>query len=129
MSSKVQLNIIIPIGLLVLVFLAVQGLSRISALTPARGNTIDARSLAGSDWIERHPVALKLNFYAGSDWIERHSPSLSSKSLAGSDWVERHPPVVSKAGFYAGSDLVERHPSIYYTGSDWIERHSGQPTQ
>jgi len=129
MSSKVQLNIIIPIGLLVLVFLAVQGLSRISALTPARGNAIDARSLAGSDWIERHPVALKLNFYAGSDWIERHSPSLSSKSLAGSDWVERHPPVVSKAGFYAGSDLVERHPSIYYTGSDWIERHSGQPTQ
>ena len=129
MSTKVQLNLIVPIGLLVLIFLAVQGLSRISALTPARGNTIDARSLAGSDWIERHPVALKLNFYAGSDWIERHPPSLSSKSLAGSDWFERHPQVVVKAGFYPGSDFAERHPSNFYTGSDWIERHPGQLTR
>jgi len=30
-------------------------------------------SLAGSDWIERHPALdTQASYYAGSDWIERH---------------------------------------------------------
>ncbi len=45
-------------------------------------------SLAGSDWIERHPVvATQTPNYVGSDWIERHP----STYYVGSDWIERHP--------------------------------------
>jgi hypothetical protein len=58
-------------------------------------------SLAGSDWIERHPIL-----------------ATPSPSLTGSDWIERHP-----SGYYTNSDWIERHPSGYYTNSDWIERH------
>jgi hypothetical protein len=38
--------------------------------------------LAGSDWIERHPVLVTQSSYlAGSDWVERHPNTYSA-------WIE-----------------------------------------
>lgn len=122
MSTKSLFKIMIAFGLVVVVFLAVQTEFRTSALSLAKGEAMITRSLAGSDWIERHPS----NYYAGSDWIERHPVSLRLNKYIGSDWIERHPSPTVDAAAYAGSDWIERHPSKYYTGSDWIERHSNQ---
>ena len=103
MSTKVLFKVMIPLALLVVVFLAVQVVSKTSASSPA--NAITLRSLVGSDWIERHPGRLGSDYYAGSDWFERHQPVLKEASnLTGSDWIERH-------------------SSNPYDGSDWIERH------
>jgi cbb3-type cytochrome oxidase subunit 3 len=126
MSNKSLLKFIGAFGVLamLLIFLGVNYVPRISALPSAKENAVDAAYYAGSDWIERHPPAVvNPNYYAGSDWIERHP----SNYYAGSDWIERHPSVAAKAVNYAGSDWIERHPSNYYVGSDWIERHPGQP--
>ncbi len=140
MSTKVFLKAILPVGLLLVVFLAAPIVSGKSALAPARGNAvtamgqdasfkIDPRSarpelnnLAGSDYIERHPS----NYFAGSDYIDRHPLVVSIENFTGSDWIERHPAnlfsVVNK-DILAGSDYIERHPSNYFTGSDYGERH------
>ena len=133
MSNKLFLKIFVAFGMLamLLIFLGVKYVPRISALPLAKENTLNTAKYAGSDYIERHPsVVGKAVDYAGSDWIERH-PSMVGKvvNYAGSDWIERHPSAVVNPMNYAGSDWIERHPSNYYSNSDWIERHPGQPNQ
>ncbi len=127
MSNKNLLKFVVAFGVLamLLIFLGVNSVPRISALSSAKENAVDVAKYAGSDWIERHPpVVIDADYYAGSDWIERHPPVvIDADYYAGSDWIERHPPVIIDADYYAGSDWIERHPSNYYAGSDWIERH------
>jgi hypothetical protein len=93
---------------IVLIFLGVNFVPRIFASSSPQKNAVDSvsiarsnysnelyprsissqLSLAGSDWIERHPVvATQSSYLAGSDWIERHPSTYLTKS----DWSERHP--------------------------------------
>ncbi len=110
MAGKSLVKIVIALGILafVLIFLGVNFVPRIFAssfntaddaapVVAIRSNytnesyqrsIIPQLSLAGSDWIERHPALDTLaSYYAGSDWIERHP----SNYFTNSDWVERHP--------------------------------------
>ena len=95
MSNKVLIKLGVASGVLamLLIFLGVNNVPRISAETSGKENAVNAAIYAGSDWIERHPsVISRPAIYAGSDWIERH-PSVISRPViyAGSDWIERHP--------------------------------------
>jgi len=133
MSNKNLLKFVAAFGVLamLMIFLGVNYVPRISALSSAKEYAVDAAEYAGSDYFQRHPsVPAKAVNYAGSDWIERH-PSMVGEAVnyAGSDWIERHPSVATRTNYFVGSDWVERHPSNYYSNSDWIERHPGQPDQ
>lgn len=70
MSNKILLKSLVAFGILamLLIFLGVNYVPRISALSSAKENVADAARYAGSDWTERHPS----NYYSNSDWIERH---------------------------------------------------------
>ena len=135
MSNKFLPKFIVAFGVLaiILTFLGVNYVPRISALSSANENAVDAAKYAGPDYIERHQPAVTnpLND-AGSDWVERHTPALAnSLKYAGSDWVERHQPVVANPMNDAGPDWVERHqPAVAnplnYAGPDWVERHMEQ---
>jgi hypothetical protein len=127
MFNKIGFKLVAAFSVLavLLVFLGVTFVPRISAGSSAPDKALTAAYYMGSDWIERHPTGLGLNYYAGSDWIERHPAGLPANYYAGSDWIERHPASQS-ASYYAGSDWIERHPSSYYDNSDWIERHPEQ---
>ena len=59
MSGKILLKFVVAFGLLatLLIFLGVNYVPRISALSSARGNSVDAAKYAGSDYFERHPFA------------------------------------------------------------------------
>ena len=108
MRNKSLLKIVVAFGLLamILIFLGVNYVPIISAFSSSNENTVDAAKYVGSDYIERHPLAIA-----------------RSINYAGSDWIERHPSAVVQSINYTGSDWIERHPSNYYSNSDWIERH------
>jgi hypothetical protein len=111
MSNKVLLKFVVAFGTLVvvLIFLGMNYVPRISALSSANENGMAAVNYVGSDYIERHPAAV-----------------VRAANYTGSDYIERHPSSVARPVIYAGSDYIERHTSNYYDNSDWIERHAGQ---
>jgi hypothetical protein len=124
MSRKNLFEILIGLALLVLLVLAVQ-LGAGSQTAAAENEAILSARLAGSDWIERHPVIASPARYIGSDWVERNP----SRFYTGSDFFERHRPAAANPADYTGSDWIERNPSRFYTGSDYYERHPAQPTR
>ncbi len=64
---------------MLLIFLGVNYVPRISALSSAKENAVDAAKYAESDFIERHPPAVaRPENNTGSDWIERH-PSTAAR--------------------------------------------------
>ncbi len=87
MSTKVLFKTMVPLGLLVVVFLAAQIVSGKPASAPVKENAITVQS---------QDAAFK---------IDPRSASPKSNNLAGSDWIERHP-----SNYFAGSDFFERHP-------------------
>jgi hypothetical protein len=81
---------------MLLIFLGVNYVPRISAETSGKENAVNAAIYAGSDYIERYPSANTNSArYAGSDWIERH-PSVISKGHTFDatfiKWVTTTPP-------------------------------------
>jgi hypothetical protein len=124
MSTKVLFKMMLPFGLLAVVFLATQIASSKSAIAPAEKAVAVDQSIAGPEIMDNLTASQKSNYYAGSDYIERHPPaSLDADYFAGSDWIERHP-----SNFFAGSDYIERHPPMttvtkYLAGSEWFESH------
>ncbi|MEJ2601611.1 MAG: hypothetical protein P8Z00_25025 [Anaerolineales bacterium] len=60
MSGKSLLKVVIAFGLLsvILIFLGVNYVPRISALTSSKENVVDDAKYAGSDYFERHPAAV-----------------------------------------------------------------------
>lgn len=70
MTNKILLKFVVAFGVLamLLVFLGVNYAPRISALSSAKENAVDAAKNAGPDYIERHPsiVAKPVN-YAGAE--------------------------------------------------------------
>ena len=111
MSNKNLTKFVVAFGVLamLLIFLGVNYVPRISALSSAKENTLYAAKFVGSDYFERHPSAVA-----------------NPMNYAGSDWIERHPPAVANPVNFDNSDWFERHPSNYYSNSDWIERHPEQ---
>ncbi len=91
MSNKIILRLVVVFGVLalLLMFLGVNYVPRISALSSAKENAVDAAKNTGSDYIEQHPliVAKPVNY-------------------AGSDWIERHPSIVAKPVNYAGAEVA-----------------------
>ena len=81
MSTKNSIKFVVAFGVLavLLIFLGVNYVPRISALPSANENVVVVAKYAGSDWIERHPstVAKPAN-YIGSDWIERHPSTVAT---------------------------------------------------
>jgi hypothetical protein len=109
MDTKSLLKFVAAFGLVavVLIFLGVNYVPRISASSSANGNIVGAAIQIRPDYIdELYPRAIA-----------------SQLSLTGSDWIERHPSAVTQPLNYTGSDWIERHPSNYYRNSDWVERH------
>src|SRR4030043_265341 len=146
MSTKSLLKLVVAFGLLamLLIFLGVNYVPRISASSSTKGNIADVAiqarpdyidesfpraivpqlSFGGSDWFERHPsAAIKLGSSAVSDFLNHHPFAVIQQLDAGSDFLNRHPFDVTQKLNYAGSDWIERNPSNYYSKSDWIERH------
>jgi hypothetical protein len=70
MSDKIFIKLVVVFGVLavLLIFLGVNYVPRISALSSANENVVDVANYAGSDWIERHPstVAKPVN-YTGAE--------------------------------------------------------------
>jgi len=70
MSNKIFIKFVVVFGVLamLLIFLGVNYVPRISALSSANENVVDVANYAGSDWIERHPstVAKPVN-YTGAE--------------------------------------------------------------
>ncbi len=122
MSTKILLKLRIAFGAVavLLVFLGLYFVPRVSADNKANANTITRLAAAGAI------LSLPANYYVNSDWIERHPSSISLDAIFGqsssyyhnSDWIDRHP-----SNYDTGSDWIERHQSTYYSGTDWIERH------
>jgi hypothetical protein len=106
---------------IVLIFLGVNYVPKINALTLPQRNSVAAINLVRPNYVnESYPrsIAPQLSL-AGSDWIERHPVLLTQAGyLAGSDWIERHP-----STYLVNSDWIERHPSPNYINSDWLKRH------
>jgi hypothetical protein len=91
MSKKTILNfgIAFVILALVLIFLGVNYVPRVSASSSAAENVVVAGKQIRIDYIDEHyprAIALPLSFVR-SDWIERHP----SNYYINSDWIERHP--------------------------------------
>jgi hypothetical protein len=109
MSKKSLIQLVVAFGLLaiVLIFLGVNYVPRIYALSSDNGNVVDNARLARPNYVNEG--------YQRSIMIQQ--------SYFGSDWIERHPVSVSQLASYINSDWIERHPSNYYNNSDWIERH------
>jgi len=100
-SSILKILAAVLVLAVVLIFLGVNYVPQISALTPGDQTLSKAAAVAIID-LERVPVgANELSKYAGSDWVERNA-----------------------SNYYGGSDWAERNASNYYSGSEWIERHS-----
>ncbi len=93
---------------IVLIFLGVNFVPRMFASSSPQKNAVDSVSVARSNYSnELYPRSISSQLsLAGSDWIERH-PALAIKSLSltGSDWIERHP-----SYYLTRSDWAERHP-------------------
>jgi hypothetical protein len=110
MSNKGLLKVGAAVALLaiVLIFLGVNYVPQIFASSSPQKNTVDSVLSTRPDYTnELYPRAISSQLsLAGSDWIERH-PILATPdpSLRGSDWIERHP-----SGYYTNSDWIERHP-------------------
>jgi hypothetical protein len=80
MSNKGLLKFVVALGFLTMlvIFLGVNYVPRISALSSAEENILNAAKYAGSDYFERHsPAVTNPRIYTGSDWIERHPPMVS----------------------------------------------------
>jgi len=108
MANKSLLKFVVAFGLLaiLLIFLGVNYVPRISASSSSTNNTVDAMNQAGSDYINQYyPRAILPQGYS-----------------TGSDWLNHHPYEITSSLDYTGSDWIERHSSNYYTNSDWIER-------
>ena len=96
---------------IVLIFLGVNYVPKIFALSSSRGNASDPLIVTRLNYVdELYPRAIAPQLsLAGSDWIERHPLVIASQmSLAGSDWIERHPLVIASQVSFAGSDPLER---------------------
>jgi hypothetical protein len=151
MSTKTLVKFIAAFGILalVLIFLGVNYVPRISAFSSAKESVVDSSSLARSNYVnELYPrsIALQLS-YSGSDYFERHASQLvKSIGYTGSDFYQRHATELAKtigdggAEFLnhhpfaslqlrsAGSEFLNHHPfavtqGLRYVGSDWIDRH------
>jgi hypothetical protein len=88
-KSIYQLGAALVLLALVLIFLGVNYVPRIYAVSSAGSSVVVAGKQTRFDYIdERYPRAIALQLsYVGSDWIDRHPSSYYSNS----DWVERHP--------------------------------------
>jgi hypothetical protein len=108
MTKKSILKFGVAFGLLaiLLIFLGVNYVPSISALSSPKGSIGDASIQARPDYNnERFPRSISpQRFYTASDFLNHHPFSITQQ-------VD-----------YTGSDYIERHPSNYYTYSDWIER-------
>lgn len=110
MSNKVlpKVGAALVLLALVLIVLGVNYVPRIFAFSSPQRISEDAVKLVRPNYIdELYPRAISQQLsLAGSDWIERH-PVLATETpvIVGSDWIERHPSI-----YYNNSDWVERHP-------------------
>lgn len=73
----------------VLIVLGVNFVPQIYARSPSRQTSLETAKLPRADFVdERYPRAIVPQLsLAGSDWIERHPTNY----FTGSDWIERHP--------------------------------------
>lgn len=131
MSTKSLFRIVVSAIVLTSILLGVKAISNASSKVGTPDGSMSEVKLAGSDYIERHPAAVRPpNYYLGSDWIEHHPAAVRPANYyLGSDWIERHPEIARPLNYYIGSDWIERHPNDPYAGSDWIERHPTQPNR
>ena len=109
MTNKGLLKVVVALGLVavLLVFLGVNFVPRISAFSSVGNNKLDTAKYRGSDYIERHPSI----YYRNSDWVERHPVGSFGPGLYdNSEWILQHMSEAAKAKYYAGSDWIERHP-------------------
>ena len=86
-SSIIKITAALFVLAVVLIFLGVNYVPRISALTSgsqAESNAATVTNLGLEDVSVGATVNSK---YAGSDWVERNT----SVFYTGSDWIERHP--------------------------------------
>jgi hypothetical protein len=110
MSSRLILRVgaAVVILAIVLIFLGVNFVPRIFASSSSQRNISNSISLTRPNYVDeryQRAIAPQLSL-AGSDWIERHPVLVTQSSyLTGSDWVERHP-----SNYYSNSDWIERHP-------------------
>ena len=133
MSTKTLVKFIAAFGILalVLIFLGVNYVPRISAFSSVKESVVDSSSLVRSNYVnERYPrsIALQLS-YSGSDYFERHASQLiKSIGYTGSDFYQRHASELAKTIGSGGSEFLNHHPfavtqGLSYVGSDYYERH------
>ena len=115
MSKKNLLKYGIAIGLvaIILIFLGVNYVPRISAFSPAKESIVNKAVQIPS---ERYQQAIILRRYAGSDWIERHPAALVQPlNDALSDYYE---PITSNR--FSASDYYETITSYPFSSSDYL---------
>jgi hypothetical protein len=110
MSNKIIIKFVFAFGVLaiLLMFLGVNYVPRISALSLTRENVMDPSKDAMPDYIERHlPAISNPERNTSPDWIERHLPAVSNPVRnTAPDWIERHPPIVSKPMNKVGTEVT-----------------------
>lgn len=115
MSTKTLIKFLAAFGILalVLIFLGVNYVPRISAFSSAKQSVVDTSSQARSNYVnELYPrsIALQLS-YSGSDYFERHASQLvKSIGYTGSDFYQRHASEITKAIGSGGSEFLNHHP-------------------
>jgi hypothetical protein len=125
--NKNIIKIVFGLGLvaILLIFLGVNYVPRISALTASQGDTSNVTTITRSDYRNEYfqRSIIHISKYAGSDWIERH-PIVSSASLrlAGSDIIERHPISSDSLLRFTGYGSRESNPDYYRDDAGYYKR-------
>ena len=108
LKNTIKVGAAVVVLAIVLIFLGVNYVPQIYALSTNKTNTVDAVIQTRPNYTNEQYARgiVPLMIYGKSDWIERHPSS-----------------------YFTNSDWIERHPSSYFTNSDWVERHPQPPTQ
>ena len=132
MSTKTLIKFLAAFGILalVLIFLGVNYVPRISAFSSAKKSVVDTSSQARSNYVnELYPrsIAPQLSF-TGSDFFERHASELvKSIGYTGSDFYQRHASELAKTIGSGGSEFLNHHPfaslQVRLAGSEFLNHH------
>jgi hypothetical protein len=132
MSTKTLIKWLAAFGILalVLIFLGVNYVPRISAFSSVKESVVDTSSQARSNYVnELYPRSIGLQLsYSGSDYFERHASQLvKSIGYTGSDFFERHSSELAKTIGDGGLVFLNHHPfaslQLRSAGSEFLNHH------
>ena len=132
MSTKTLIKLLAGFGILalVLIFLGVNYVPRISAFSSVKESVVDTSSQARSNYVnELYPRSIGLQLsYSGSDYFERHASQLvKSIGDTGSDFYQRHASELAKTIGSGGSEFLNHHPfaslQLRSASSEFLNHH------